>query len=478
MALSGALSIVAGGLTATARMAEVVSNNIANAQTEGYGRREVNLGAGQIGGVEILGISRIVDRAVINDRRLADADVGRQQAGATALGQLEQAFGAVGDSHGLAGRLAALEQSLISAASEPASELRQQSVLNRLNDVTGALRSDADALKAQRETADASIAAHVDTLNRSLQQVEDLNADISRMRNAGVDPSAVIDSRQLIIDKIGTIAPIREIDRGSDQVALYTTTGAALIDGKAATFTFNPTTTIVPAMTFAGGTLSGVEMNGQPLSTTDGFGRLAGGALEAAFTLRDTTVPDIQAGLDTIAADLLGRFEGSAVDPTLAPGDPGLLTDNGAALDPVDTTGLSLRVSVNAAVDPAQGGQLSRLRDGIGAAAVGPAGEQAQLDRWLSALREPVAAPAGGAERSAAAHVAEHIAKVSQLRLTAEESLGFDVARQTTLITAELSAGVDTDQELQNLLRIEQAYAANARVMQTIDTMMRRLMEI
>jgi len=244
------------------------------------------------------------------------------------------------------------------------------------------------------------------------------------MRNSGTDPAAVIDNRQIIIDKVAEIVPLREIDRGSDQVALYSTSGAALIDGKAATFTFDPTTTIVPEMTFAGGVLSGVAMNGEPLSLTDGYGRMAGGALEAAFTLRDTTLPDIQAGLDNIAADLLQRFAGPAVDPTLGAGDPGLLTDNGAALDPLDTTGLSLRVTVNAAVDPSQGGVLSRLRDGIGAAA------------------------------------------------------SFDVARQTTLRTAELSAGVDTDQELQDLLRIEQAYAANARVMQTIDSMMRRLMEI
>jgi flagellar hook-associated protein 1 FlgK len=52
------------------------------------------------------------------------------------------------------------------------------------------------------------------------------------------------------------------------------------------------------------------------------------------------------------------------------------------------------------------------------------------------------------------------------------------MARQDALKTAELATGVDSDQELQNLLRIEQAYAANARVLQTIDAMMQRLMEL
>ena len=42
----------------------------------------------------------------------------------------------------------------------------------------------------------------------------------------------------------------------------------------------------------------------------------------------------------------------------------------------------------------------------------------------------------------------------------------------------KLETGVDTDRELQDLLIIEQAYAANARVLETIDKMIQRLMEI
>ena len=52
-------------------------------------------------------------------------------------------------------------------------------------------------------------------------------------------------------------------------------------------------------------------------------------------------------------------------------------------------------------------------------------------------------------------------------------------ALSQSLYEAEkLETGVDTDRELQNLLIIEQAYAANARVLETIDQMIQRLMEI
>lgn len=478
MTLSSAINNAASGLTAAARQAQITSNNLSNAQTEGYGRREVNLVSGQLGGVRIDSVARIADPVIIGDRRLADADVGRQQTSASALIRLEQAFGPVGDPSGIAGRLAALEQSLISAGSEPSSDLRLQSVVSRLGEVTKAIRSDADALKIQREVADAAIAKDIDTLNRSVKQVEELNADISRMINTGQDPSAVIDARQKVIDKISSITPLKEVDRGNGQVALYTTSGAGLIDGKAAAFTFSPTVTIMPAMTFSGGVLSGISQNGTAVDPDNGYGRLAGGSLEAHFKLRDQTLPDIQSGLDNIAADLLSRFEELGVDPTRGPGDPGLLTDRGAALDPLDTTGLSFRIELNAAFDPTQGGDVTRLRDGVAAATPGPLGDGSQLDRFLGALRATTSLAPGGASRTIAGHAADYLADIGQKRLVAEESLSFETARHTTLKTAELAGGVDSDQELQNLLRIEQSYAANARVLQTLDSMIRRLMEI
>jgi flagellar hook-associated protein 1 FlgK len=47
------------------------------------------------------------------------------------------------------------------------------------------------------------------------------------------------------------------------------------------------------------------------------------------------------------------------------------------------------------------------------------------------------------------------------------------------LIEAELSeTGVDIDSQMQDLLAIEQAYAANARVIEIANQMMQKLMEI
>ena len=77
MTLSSALSAAVSGLSASARRADVVSSNIANAQTPGYVRRQVDLApAGPDSGrsgVQVRGIFRAQDVALLTDRRLAQA---------------------------------------------------------------------------------------------------------------------------------------------------------------------------------------------------------------------------------------------------------------------------------------------------------------------------------------------------------------------------------------------------------------------
>ncbi len=66
--------------------------------------------------------------------------------------------------------------------------------------------------------------------------------------------------------------------------------------------------------------------------------------------------------------------------------------------------------------------------------------------------------------------------KFGSQRLGAEQKLTFAAVRATEAEQFLMADGVDTDRELQRLMLIEQAYAANARVLQTVDDMMNALM--
>ncbi len=481
MSLSHSLSNALSGLVAVSRRAEVTSSNIANATTEGYARREVLLSSSSVGergaGVKVLGIDRIVNQSILSDRRLADADVAGDENTSRMLQRLEMVTGSADSEMSLAAKIAALENALVTAGSDPSSDIRLGAVLGRLKDVTNTLSTQSDRIQALRVEADGDIAQQVDMLNTTLGQVAKINRDITRARTVGADATALLDQRQVAIDKIAKILPIREFQRQGGQIGLTTTSGLVLLDGKPAELGFERTQVITADMTRETGGLSGLTLNGAPL-TEHQFERISTGSLSAAFALRDTTLTNAQRGLDEVAQDLINRFQNNTIDPTLTPATAGLLTDQDNYSDGSDIEGLAQRIAVNTAVDPDKGGEIWRLRDGIGSISEGPVGDTKQIDRWLKALSEGRPLASGGVARSAVAHAGAIRDLIGTERVNAEDRLSFSTARWTALRDAEMADGVDTDAELQELLQIEQAYAANARVMQTVETLMRKLMEL
>ena len=269
----------------------------------------------------------------------------------------------------------------------------------------------------------------------------------------------------------------------NEKVPLGTTGGletvAVLLDGKESVFEFTPVNTLVPEMTQASGGLSGLTLNGRPMATAGETSLVLGGTLAGLFAVRDELAVQGQARLDAVARDLVERFGAAGLDTTLAPGDAGLFTDNGGTFDPLDEVGLSSRIALNAAVDPQAGGQVWRMRDGLGTAAPGATGDASLLIALSDALTaarptSSTALPAGS--RSLAGLASNILSFASSDRLTAETEQAFSAARYASLDEIEKAGGVDTDQELQSLLVIEKNYAANAKVIQAVDEMIKTLL--
>ncbi|WP_226780092.1 flagellar hook-associated protein FlgK [Oceaniglobus trochenteri] len=476
MSMSAALNNALSGLGAVGRSAQTVSSNIANALTPGYGRREVAQSAAASGGVQIDGISRSVNAAVLSDRRLADAEAARSAVGAGFLDRVQSLLGLPGDPGALSDQVAQLEGRLVEAASRPDSEVRLQSVVAAARDLSSRINDIGDGLQAERGAADKAIADDVRLLNTTLAEIRDLNAGIARHSGTG-DANALKDQRQVLIDRISEVVPIRSIPRDRDAVALMTVGGQIILDGQAAEFGFTRANAVTPDMTLGAGQLSGLTLDGKPIEMNTHGGRMDGGRLAASFALRDQLAPEAQGYLDNLARDLIERFESSGLDPTRGPGDPGLFTENGAALSATPAVGLAQRLRLNALVDPDQGGSATRLRDGLGAMVPGPVGESGLLQSLADALGE-TRPTVLGLSTSAAGLASELVARTGGALFQAEQSQVFAQSRADALREQELTSGVDSDQEMQKLLMIEQSYGANARVIQVIDSMMRRLLEI
>ena len=149
--------------------------------------------------------------------------------------------------------------------------------------------------------------------------------------------------------------------------------GTTLLDGSVDQLSFTPTQTIPanmqetadPATGMIGG-LSAVTVDGQPIAMSQN------GSIAANLQLRDVTLPAFDQQLDQLAGNTIIAFQ--QADPTVGSGQTGIFTDNGAAVDPTNPAqipGLAANISLNASVDPSQGGEAWRMLDGAQATDAG-----------------------------------------------------------------------------------------------------------
>lgn len=484
MSISQALSNATSGLAAVSRQASVASENIANALTPGYSRREVSLAERTLGGegagVKAAGIARAQAPGITAERRRADAEAARDGAKATAAGEISRLLGGPEDAGSLFGKFAAFDNAMRALANAPDSAAAQNAVIGAASSLIGGVNGLAQSYQTLRAGADRDIAARVDDVNAALTEVESLNEQIARATVAGRDSAALLDERDRLINRINDSIPVRPLTRENGRIDLMTNEGVLLLAGTARKIDFASSPIVTAGMTHAGGALSGLSVEGVDITPGAGARAPAAGALAGLFAVRDDIAPGAASELDALAEDLIDRFQTPGLDPTLAPGAPGLFTDAGAALTPPVAVGLAGRLSLNAAADPAQGGAAWRLRDGLSAATPGPIGSDALLRDLIGVLDAPIVSGLGGGRALTALEAAGELGSSAGAARTE-----FDAAHQASqgyaavLSDAELAeTGVDTDAELQSLIVIEQAYAANARLIEAAGRMIERLLEI
>lgn len=489
MTLSRALSSAHSGLVSTSFRAEISAGNIANANTPGYVRREAITTEHTIGGrgngVRVAGVSRDVDPGLMRLRRESDASVARSSLLAQTYNQLNTELGTPDQDVGLFASLSNLESVIKEFAATPESPALQNGMLQAGRELINQFNALSNYTSVLRENADRNIGKAVETVNTALHDLHNLNRDFAGLDSNSAEAASLEDQRQGLIDTISEIIPVRELPQDDGRIELITTTGIILVSGVVQELSFTPANSIPPTVSYNDGSnvLSGLAVGDQNLTPASGGNfALTSGTLAGYFSIRDNIVPTFSTQLDTLAGDLITRFSDDTLDTSKAPGAPGLFTDNGNAFDPLNLEGVAGRLSLNAAVDPSQGGTLTRLRDGIGATAEGPVGNSDLINGYLDKLNDPSGAPTGTG-LTGTHTFSELLAGVTSLvgeNRVRHDALNASAASRNTLLSdAEIQkSGVNTDFEMQTLLLVEQAYAANARVIQTVSDMFDRLLAI
>ncbi|MFD1342221.1 FlgK family flagellar hook-associated protein [Litorisediminicola beolgyonensis] len=475
MSISSAISSALLGLGFNALGAQIASGNIANAQTDGYGRRElVPMSQATRHG----GILRDVDPVILADRRAVDAEIGYSESLDAAITRLAT-LRSEGQEDRLITALGAFQNALTIAAANPSADSRLVAIGSAAESLVGEINAQASALADLRQEAESRIARDVHTLNSALAKIADLNTRVSRAQPGSEHLATLLDLRQKEVDAISALVPVKLAERDRGVIALYTSARAVLLDGRPAEIGFTETPTIAPHMSLAGGLLSGLTLNGRNISTGPG-GPLSGGALAASFALRDTHLPAHQARLDALASELASRFGPGGPDATFAPGDPGLFTDLGGPASPAPQVGLSGRLRLNPLVS-ATSTEPWRWRAGLMATGPGEVGDASLINALAARLdaRSVPADPALGAVSKDIASLGLQLSSaIDGERVGLSDKLASVRGRHAVLREMELRRGVDSDQQLQTLLTIEKSYAANAKVLQTVDDMLLRILAI
>lgn len=482
MSLSSAIYAARSGLQVSSLRAEIVATNVANATTPGYVRRSVTLSetilGGKTAGVRSDGIGRVSDTAVKAQRRELTSDLAQASVLSSTWKSISTRIGDTASGAGIFKNFSTFETALSRAVATPESPAAAASLLEAARAITQELNSLSDMVTIQRGEADREIADGVDVVNAALKQIEALNTRLAGANRTSGEAAALIDERQRVLDTIAEYMPIQTVDRDSGTIDVLTTEGVFLVAGRARQIEFTPSSAFGPEQTLADGDLSGLSVDGVNLTPgASSYGAVSGGLFGALFTLRDQELPALSAQLDTIANDLISRLSNDTIDPTKTPGDPGIFVDSDTAAG----AGVAGRISLNAAIDPAQGGAIFRLRDGLGAATSGPPGNGAILQGLFSAFTSVNTVNANGFQGafSSVELVAQLSSLTGQKRIQHETVMSSTQTQHTILVEAEQNeTGVDIDAQLQDLMLVEQAYAANARVIEVASQMIKLLMEL
>ncbi len=292
----------------------VVGNNIANANTPGFSRRQVNLenvvsrANGDIGtGVDVVSIQRQRSRFDDVQMRVQQQVLGRWEALERALGSIEAIFNepaGAGSSEvgtifnqpsgqGLSGSLSRFWNSWQDLANVPESGAARAAVRQEADFLVMTLRQYQSKLRDTRAELDADIVTEVENINGILDQLGAINAQLPAASFAGSDGGDLKDQRDLLLDTLSNKIDISTIERDNGQVSVLLS-GRNLLDGNSVS------RLRVRQVNQDGQPVSRVVFEDDGSSTPIGEGRLRG-----LTDVRDIIVPDLSQRLDSLAAGMV-----------------------------------------------------------------------------------------------------------------------------------------------------------------------------
>ena len=311
MAISGAFSTALTALHSTQLRMATTSNNVSNANTEGYNRQRVNTAfrpsnpAGQglrVGaGVEAQEVTRLVDRFLIEEEIDQSAKLGSTSMRADLASRLDSYFSET-DGGGVSERINQFFRKVSDLSSNPEGEVERSQILSMGEELAKTL-SDRDAqLYDYQQEIDGRISQKVKEINNLTTQIADLNLRITTIEAGGSGEALDLrDERENLVRDLSTKVGVSyyEDDDGAFNIQLKET-GYSLVH-KGESSDLSRSGKVTSGLT----TFQGLAV--QDRVTEDITADVRTGELGAMLDMRDETIPELRGRLDSLTQQLVGQ---------------------------------------------------------------------------------------------------------------------------------------------------------------------------
>jgi len=457
--LFSTLSASVKALNAHSRALEISGKNLANVNNTSYARQRVIYGdrgtvitpegASSLG-LEALSVEQLrdslLDRQVMRETALkasftAEQDIlDRAQAG---LGQSinrsssTAASSSSASTGGLAGALDDFFNAFQSLAARPTDVGERQTLLQKAAILTDRFQQTDTRLAQVQTDVDTSINNDVDTVNRLLTTIADLNAQIGRIEVGS--PGAAIDlrdQRQAKLEELSAKIPIETRDQANGQIQVVmkdaTNADVVLVDKAQVTGPI--------AFTGTGLTAGGTAVE------------FSSGSIYGSLAARDGAVQTLRDNLDAMAAQLVTAVN-AAYNPTATAGANFFNASGTTAGTIAVTTGLN----------------STTLRAGTGAAG----DNTIALAVAAIASREFSTASGDAIDGTLAQYFSHAVSDLGQSLASATARVD-DQTNITNLIRSQRDAvsGVSLDEEMADLMKFQRAFQASSRVFSIVDDLL------
>lgn len=307
--MSDLVSVASSAVNAYQRALGTVSNNIANVDTEGYSKQEVELnentprlyGVSYLGtGVRFDGVRRLYDAFVEDSLRNANTDLGTQDSLVNYANRVVNILGSED-----VGLLSAFDQFFDSArqlSTDSSSLILRSQFLSKAEGLAGQFGNLSAQLNLVNQETQEAVNAGLGKLNQLSEQLYVVNQQLRKSRYVDRQPPALLDQRDQILRDMSKLArlQVKEAVNGEVTVSVGSTITRGVIVG--------PEGSRKVTAQFSETSVGKVDlMVGRYSSSAEPVPGLSGGEVAGLFNFRSQLLDPVYEELDNLAKTLVGE---------------------------------------------------------------------------------------------------------------------------------------------------------------------------